>query len=1275
MKILLVVSWFVYLILNAQADEIKKIEDENDYYTGLERLKKLFFKNGMNVFGQIEHEENLPPRNPENLVPVDELPLFRNGRHLDSESISTIQGDMILDEPEILYSNSRSKRRIITTNLFGNPTRWPNGIIPYEFDIDASDSLKTKFQMAIQIWHQHTCIQFEPYSSTLHPNHRSRVLVKNRGHCAARVGYSIDPNQKVGITDVYLPEHCPLGSVLHELGHVIGFRHEHTRYDRTDHINVHYERMQSSQRPQYDIMENGFPGYFGIYYDLYSIMHYSAQNGLIESKDEKRGFLMGQRFNLSFSDIKMANQAYNCKDQCLNKTVKCQNEGFIDKNCNCKCPEHITGRFCETVMKKQISMRSLKSPQLTCDFELDLCDWLQEDSRDSEEWIRNKGLTKTQINFKKENTRFKTGPQLLEEDRKNSTYIYLNSYDQTKAYANAILISPQILVNKTENCCLKFYYHMYAFPSLKMDAPEVGKLKVRLRTSDGNIKQIWEKFGNQGELWKFTEIDLKIEPPHTVIFFEAEVIDWKYGDIALDDIEFKHGLCKDDEWSEWNNWTNCSKQCGGGIKSRHRKCLKKSCIGNSTEYSECNLMPCPIDEWEPWSECSTKCGYGIQTRLKTCSKKTCGLILEKKVCFINESCPIKKWSNWSEWSECSNKCGKGYSVRFRDCLLNKTCEGLDKEVKVCFDESECPKEKPVWSDWSLWSSCITKEKCSIGIKVRRRFCLLNSKLVHNSNCPGYDTETLDCKEICEPEIIEPKWSEWSNCSTKCGNGIMTRTKLCSGFKCTDEFIYDQKSCYNDECPGDYNYMECTFDKTEYCPLEQIEKGNSIWEIDGPTLYSYSKFKLTPSIVSGGQFITVKGKNKKSSIQTPIISHEKIPKGQCLSFYYFIDANSKIQVNKVNLDGRIQTITDKESETKHSEWKKVSILLQSSSDYFIEFTAFTGTNSDSIIAIDDITLSPFENCIVLKCDFDDSECKANQVLGLSVSHKIWINEQYLKSNLRFLRVDLSQVKENIPVFYGLPVINPSYATMCLNFMYFLNGQGSTELRIGLVQGPKLLSYIWKEKTSSTGVWKKAFIDFQIENEFQIMLELLRFTSDPFSINSSMTIEIIALDNFKISYGTCDLLKKNLEFEQELSRRTYKKDLSTQELIPSDLLIDKCGGVYMLEANQSTTIQSPGYPISYPINLYCSYLIKTRDDLKLQISIYFLDLEDNDRHDQCIDYLEIRYFNLGQPGPKYCGKLQKNNEDFTITSFKNDLLLLFSSDWAITKSGFRVGVKTV
>ncbi len=60
---------------------------------------------------------------------------------------------------------------------------------------------------------------------------------------------------------------------------------------------------------------------------------------------------------------------------------------------------------------------STPHPRLTCDFENDLCDWINEDSRDSEDWLRNSGLTKTQLNFNKENIPFKTGPQPTNNSR------------------------------------------------------------------------------------------------------------------------------------------------------------------------------------------------------------------------------------------------------------------------------------------------------------------------------------------------------------------------------------------------------------------------------------------------------------------------------------------------------------------------------------------------------------------------------------------------------------------------------------------------------------------------------------------------------------------------------------------------------------------------------------------------------------------------------------------------------------------------------------------
>lgn len=101
-------------------------------------------------------------------------------------------------------------------------------------------------------WHQHTCLRFEPYSPRKHSKHKSKLLIQNKGHCAARVGYSFDPrSDSISQSDIFLPSHCPFGTAVHELGHVIGFRHEHTRTDRDLHVKVNYEKIHPSLREQY----------------------------------------------------------------------------------------------------------------------------------------------------------------------------------------------------------------------------------------------------------------------------------------------------------------------------------------------------------------------------------------------------------------------------------------------------------------------------------------------------------------------------------------------------------------------------------------------------------------------------------------------------------------------------------------------------------------------------------------------------------------------------------------------------------------------------------------------------------------------------------------------------------------------------------------------------------------------------------------------------------------------------------------------------------------
>ena len=61
-----------------------------------------------------------------------------------------------------------------------------------------------------------------------------------------------------------------------------------------------------------------------------------------------------------------------------------------------------------------------------------------------------------------------------------------------------------------------------------------------------------------------------------------------------------------DNWGAWEDMgMRCTASCGGGKKSRTRKCLKgqpgsPGCTGSIIEWVECNTIPCPF--WSEWQD-------------------------------------------------------------------------------------------------------------------------------------------------------------------------------------------------------------------------------------------------------------------------------------------------------------------------------------------------------------------------------------------------------------------------------------------------------------------------------------------------------------------------------------------------------------------------------------------------------------------------------------------------------------------------------------------------
>ena len=114
---------------------------------------------------------------------------------------------------------------------------------------------------------------------------------------------------------------------MHELGHVIGFWHEHQREDRDEYIRVIEENLyggddpNSSARKSYEILR--FLNDHGVGYDYASVMHYGkdafAKHNLDAFKVKKDLpeclVEIGQRITISSKDIEQANKLYKCPER------------------------------------------------------------------------------------------------------------------------------------------------------------------------------------------------------------------------------------------------------------------------------------------------------------------------------------------------------------------------------------------------------------------------------------------------------------------------------------------------------------------------------------------------------------------------------------------------------------------------------------------------------------------------------------------------------------------------------------------------------------------------------------------------------------------------------------------------------------------------------------------------------------------------------------------------------------------------------------------------
>jgi hypothetical protein len=186
---------------------------------------------------------------------------------------------------------------------------WPGRIIPYVIDPQLPDA--NEVEAAIDHWNESEVVRFEPRTTET-----DYVLVTRIDGCVISDVGRLGGEQKVCLAD-----DCPVGSIVHELGHTIGLWHEHCRHDRDEFVTVLTEQIDEASLQQFtidSIAEKPTPTFDVGDYDFGSIMHYSetacafieGTPVLIPKKPLEPGVVQGQRNALSPGDIDAVEQLY-----------------------------------------------------------------------------------------------------------------------------------------------------------------------------------------------------------------------------------------------------------------------------------------------------------------------------------------------------------------------------------------------------------------------------------------------------------------------------------------------------------------------------------------------------------------------------------------------------------------------------------------------------------------------------------------------------------------------------------------------------------------------------------------------------------------------------------------------------------------------------------------------------------------------------------------------------------------------------------------------------
>ncbi|CAH1641008.1 unnamed protein product [Spodoptera littoralis] len=213
------------------------------------------------------------------------------------------------------------------------PPRFHHGIIPYFIDSKTYDAqLSEKILEAFDYFEKATCVRLQRLRERPTDQQSLQNVIWLYITNPSGIRQCVHSNEKAeikGVQMIVFGYDCmSVGDISHEIMHILGFSHEHTRPDRDQYITILWDHVKEGYKKFFEI-QHSHTHLDNLPYDYASVLHYPARafsrNGQVTILAEPN-IKIGQREGLSELDVEKVSMLY------ANECVK-RNREYLVKTC------------------------------------------------------------------------------------------------------------------------------------------------------------------------------------------------------------------------------------------------------------------------------------------------------------------------------------------------------------------------------------------------------------------------------------------------------------------------------------------------------------------------------------------------------------------------------------------------------------------------------------------------------------------------------------------------------------------------------------------------------------------------------------------------------------------------------------------------------------------------------------------------------------------------------------------------------------------------------